>query len=397
MSLPAVNITKLNGALGSVPGTNDGIAGMVLSGIAVAEKIALNEAKQIFSLEDAVALGLDEAYDTGNNLDVYFQIKQFYSEAGKGKELWIMLIAQTVTMADIADIANINNAVKLLNAASGNIRLLGISRVPDSEYTATITDGLDSDVWAAITNMQALAEDYASRMQPFRAVIAGRNWDGFAGNLANLKERSDNRVAVTLTGQKEANANANIGIVIGCLAKNPVQRKISRVKSGALQLTEAYLTDGETIESKIDALGSIHDKGYIIYRTYEQKAGYFFNSDQTATADTDDYKYLARGRVIDKIVLLAYAKFINEVEEDIDINKDGTLPVAYVKSLQGEIEKAISTVMVAEGELSRIDCLIDPTQNILSTDLLNVEIKAIPKGYTSAIDINIGFSNPLNN
>lgn len=397
MSLPGVNITILNGALGSVPGTSDGIAGMILSGVAVVDKIALNEPKQLFSLADAVALGLDEDYDTANSVDVYYQIKEFYSEAGTGAELWIMLVAQTVTMAEMADITEVNNAVKLLDAASGTIRLLGITRVPDGSYSETITDGLDSDVWAAVTKAQALAVAYAANMRPFRTVIAGRAWSGVSGDLADLKQRSDNRCAVALTGQGSGLEEANIGIILGRLAANPVQRKISRVKSGALQLTEAYLTDGSSVESHESALNSIHDKGYIIFRKFERKAGYFFNSDPAATADTDDYKYLARGRVIDKVVLLTYETFINEVDEDIELNADGTLPASYVKSLQGEIEKVISTAMVAEGELSAISCVIDPTQNILSTDKLNVSVKPVPKGYTSAIDIEIGFSNPLNN
>jgi hypothetical protein len=397
MSLPGVNITVLNGALGSVPGTADGIAGMILSGVAVADKIALNEPKQIFSLAEAVALGLDEAYDTANETDVYFQIKQFYSEAGTGAELWIIIVADTVTMAEMADITEVDNAVKLLNSANGTIRLLGISRVPGAAYVATITDGLDADVWSALTKAQALAASYADNMRPVRVVLAGRQWSGVAGDLADLTERTDNRVMVTLCGQASGIEDANIGIVLGRLAAIPVQRKISRVRSGALQLTAAYMTDGATVESHESALGSIHDKGYVIFRKFEGKAGYFFSSDHMATADTDDYKYFARGRVIDKVVLLAYDTFVNEVDEDIEINADGTLPASYLKSLQGDIEKIINTSMVAEGELSSVICTIDPTQNVLSTDKLSVSIQAIPQGYTSTIDIEIGFSNPLNN
>lgn len=396
MSLPGVSIEILNGALGSVPGTSDGIAGMVLSGIAVSLKIALNEPKQIFSLAEAEALGLDSAYDTTNDLDVYFQIKEFYKEAGTGAELWIMLVAQTVLMEDICDKTIAANAVKLLNAATGSIRILGVSRIPSDAYVSNVTEGLDDDVWAAAINAQALAEEYATKMQPFRVVIAGREWSGVAGALADLHEKDLNRVAITLTGQGDGIVNANIGIVLGRLAAIPVQRNIGRVKSGSLQLSEAYLTDGDTIENNATALDSIHDKGYIIYRRFEGKSGYFFNDDPTCAPLTDDYAFIARGRVIDKAMILAYITFVNEVNEEVEINADGTMNAAYVKSLQANIENVINLTMAAEGEISSVTCSIDVTQNILATNKLTIGLSIVPVGYAKSIVIELGFNNPLN-
>jgi hypothetical protein len=396
MSLPGVKIEILNGSLGSVPSTSDGIAGMILSGIAVTSKIALNEPKQLFSLADAVTLGLDAAYDTTNELDVYFQIKQFYDEAGTGSELWIMIVAQTVLMATMVDKTSITNAVKLLNAASGTIRLLGVNRTPTDAYTAVIETGLDDDVWDALTNAQALAEEYALKMQPFRAIIAGREWSGVAGSLLDLHTKDTNRVAIALTGQGDGIVNANIGIVLGRLASIPVQRNIGRVKNGALQLTDAYLTDGNPIEDSINALESIHNKGYIIFRRFEGKSGYYFNDDPTAAPLTDDYASIARGRVIDKAMLLAYITYVEEVNDDVEINTDGTLPAGYVKSLQAKIENVINTTMTAESEISSVLCVINPLQNILATNKLIISISIIPKGYTKTIEIELGFNNPLN-
>ncbi len=394
--LPGVKIKILNGALGSAPGTADGIAAMLLSGVAVAGKIELNEPKQIFSLADAKDLGITEDYDTNNQTDVYFQIKQFYAEAGEGKELWIMLFDKSVTMGQMTDIGIADNAVKLLNAAKGTIRLLGVGRVPDASYLPTVSGGLDADVWDALNNAQQLANNYAEKMRPLRVIIGGRAWTGKAGDLTDLTGFDKNRCAITLTGQGAGMEDANIGIVLGRLAKEPVQRKISRVKSGSLALSKAYLTDGGDVETHENALDSIHDKGYIIFRSFETKAGWFFSSDHTATANTDDYKFIARGRVIDKVMLIAYSIFVKEVDDDISLNPDGTLPASYIKALQGEIERSINLSMTAKGELTAVSCEIDPKQNILATDELNVKISPIPTGYSSAINIEIGFKNPLN-
>lgn len=394
--LPGVIINIENGALGGVPGTNDGITGMMLSGIAVATKIALNEPKQIFSLAEAVALGLDEAYDTDNGLDVYKQIKSFYAEALTGKELWIMLVAQTVTLADMLDKAAADNAVKLLDAAKGTIRVLAASRVPDLAYTATILDGLDSDVYAAATNAQALAEEFTAQMKPLRVVVGAREWSGNAGDLADLHARSDNRVAISLTGHSNGNLNADVGVVLGRLAAIPVQRNIGRVKDGSLSLLSAYFTDGETAESKELAWASIYAKGFVFVRRYAGKSGYYFVDDLTATSLTDDYSTLSKGRVIDKALTLTYNTYINEVNDEVLINDDGTLSAAYVKSLQALIENVINQSMTSGNEISAVKCTIDETQNILATNKLVVSIKITPVGYAKEIEISLGFNNPLN-
>ncbi|OQY03190.1 MAG: hypothetical protein B6I20_05580 [Bacteroidetes bacterium 4572_117] len=395
--LPGVIINIENGALGGAPGTSDGITGMMLSGVAVASQIALNEPKQIFSLAGAVALGLDEAYDTANSVDVYKQIKSFYDVAGTGKELWFMLVAQTVSLADMLDVTEAANAVALLDAADGKIRVLAVSRVADGGYTPTILDGLDSDVYAAVTTGQALAESFAAQIKPLRVVIGAREWSGAAGDLADLHQRTDNRVAISLTGHSSSNKNADVGVMLGRLAAIPVQRNIGRVKDGDLGILQAYLTDGETTESKETAWASIYDKGFVFVRRYVGKSGYYFVDDLTATALTDDFCTLSKGRVIDKAFTLTYATYINEVNDEVLINTDGTLSAAYVKSLQAAIENVLNQAMTAKNEISAAKCSIDETQNILATNNLVVSIRVTPVGYSKEIEINLGFNNPLNN
>ncbi|MBN1250685.1 MAG: hypothetical protein JXA16_01020 [Bacteroidales bacterium] len=397
MGLPGVTINVENGTLGSVSGTNDGITGMILSGVAVAEQIALNEPKQIFSLKEAEDLGLDEAYDAANGVDVYKQIKSFYSEGDSGLELWIMLVSQTVTLTEMADKTDANNAIKLLDAADGKIKVLAFSRVPDVSYVAVIVDGLDGDVFSAITNAQSLADYYASQMKPLRVVIAAREWTGVVSDLADLHERTDNRVVVSLLGLGEGNKNGDVGIILGRLASLPVQRNIGRVKDGSLSIETAYLTDGNTLESKESGISAIYEKGYLFVRRYVGKSGYFFADDLTATSLTDDFSSTARGRVIDKAISLAYATYINEVNDEVSINIDGTLPAAYVKALQAAVENSINQTMTAENEISSVKCLIETNQNVLATNKLMVSLKIIPVGYTKEFEISLGFSNPLNN
>lgn len=393
MSLPGVYIEILNGQLGSVAGTDDGKAALIATGVAVTGKIALNEAIALFSLAEAEELGINEAYDTANGCDVYGQIKDFYSEAGTGAELWLMIVGSGVPMAEMLDITEADHAVKLLNAAGGTVRLLAVSK---SGTGASVAGGLDADFFDALAKAQELAEAYAEEIKPLCIIVPAREFTGTVGDLVDLHTFAYNRVSAVLLSTGDGIENAAVGLVLGRLASIPVQRNIGRVKSGALPVLEAYLTDGVSVEDHENILETIHNKGYIIGRKYVGKSGYYFNDDPTATALTDDYNSIARGRVIDKALVLTYSTYTDEVNDEVPINADGTLSAAYVKALQGKIENVINQAMTAESEISSVACTIDPLQNILSTNRLEIEVLIIPVGYAKEIRVRLGFTNPLN-
>jgi hypothetical protein len=396
MGLPGVKINVLNGQLGRTPGSADGVAGLIGSGVATTD-IALGEAKQVFGTEDVKALGINEEYDTTNSTNIYRQIKDFYAEAGEGAELWIMIVSPTTTMADMADVAG-NFAPVLLDAADGRIRLLGISRSPDGTYAPTYTSGMDDDAEAAVMAAQALAEAYANQYKPLRVLVEGRDFQGVVANLKDLRQGTQNRIGVVLAGLGANMKAAAVALALGRMAAVPVQRNIGRVKDGDLGLVNAYLSDGQRIESySLGAWGAIHDKGYIFARKFQGRSGYFFNDDPAATLITDDYSSLARGRVIDKALLLAYTTYVEEILDDIEINPEtGRMNPGVIKSYQARIENVLNLEMVNTGEASGLSVEIDPNQNVLATDRVQISLAIIPKGYSKEIIVDLGFSNPAN-
>lgn len=396
--LPNVSITLLNGQLGRVTPSEDKVAGLVLSGVDAAG-IDIGESKQLFALTDAEDLGLTEAYDTTNETDVWKQIKEFYDRAGNGAELWVHLIAKTTTMTSACDVTN-NIVKKLLNDASGRITMWGIARTPDDAYTPSYTGQLDGDVQTAVTKAHALCESFAGQFKPCRALIGARDFQGTAASLTNFRANATNRVGVVLFSTSDSyNAaeynNASVGFVLGQFMNRPVMRNIARVKDGDLGINAAYFTNAATIETLETALDSIHDKGYIIARKFYGKNGYYFNDDPAACPLSDDYSSLARGRVIDKAIRIAYTTFVNEIQDDIDIDTDGYMSPAVVKDYQKKIEQAITLQMIttpAEAEISGVRCIMNPAQQVSVTDQVQIEKLAIrPKGYSKYIDVNLGF------
>lgn len=395
MIYPGVYIEILNGQLGVVPTTDDGIAGMIVSGIDDGN-VPMAVAKQIFSLKEAEDLGIDEAYDNANSVYSHAQIKTFYEQAGNGAELWIMIIPTTVTMADMVDVTK-TYAPALLDAAQGKIRILAVSRIPDAGYTATITHGVDDDVWNAMANAQLLAEEYATQIKPLRVIVGARAWNGVIADLQDLTELTNNRVGISLIGIADGIAENNSGYILGRLASIPVQRNIARVKDGAVVQTTAYFSDGSNADDFELQAEAINAKGYLAWRKYVGRGGFFFIDDHAATTETDDYHSLARGRVIDKALVLTYVTYIDEVNDEVIINPDGTLSAAYVKALQSKVENVINGAMTADQEISSAKCTIDPNQNILSTNKLDIELLLVPVGYAKEINVKLGFTNPALN
>lgn len=391
MALPNVSIQLTNGGLGQVSANADGVMGLVINGIA-ATSLALGVSKQGFSLAEFEAVGITEAYDTANTLKAWRQIREFYDEAGEGAELWVMLVSQATTITLALDKTQ-NFAKKLLSDAGGRIRVLGVSRNPAVGYTVNTTaNQIDIDVINATVTGQALADDMRAAFTPVRFIIEGYGYTGTTAGLVNLRTRTQPNVAV-LVGNTESGARAAVGLLLGRLASIPVQRNIGRVKDGALAITAAFLGTA-TLEAAENQAAVLDTNGFITLRRFAGRAGYYFNDDPTADLATSDYNSLARGRVVDKVIRLAYEVFVNEILDEVSIDAAGKISVVKAKYYQTIIQTQVDTTMTANGEISSFTAFVDPQQNVLSTGKICVNLSIVPVGYAKEILVKLGFDNP---
>jgi hypothetical protein len=388
MGLPKVAITLGNGNLGRTVATDDGVAGLVLTGVAT-NQLPLAVPTVLFSLSDAAAIGIT---DGGTNTYAYRHIKEFYDIAGEGAELYIMLVENTVTMPQIVDLTNANGAVKLLDAAKGRIRLLGITFTPADLYLAPQGEGMDGNVLDAVPKAQQLAQAYADQFKPVRILLEANAIDiDHPEKLKDLRTFSANRVGIVLAGTYYD--SPSIGLVIGRAAAIPVQRNLGRVKDGALPITNAYI--GTRKVEDLTSLELLHTKGYIFFRTFVGRSGYYLNDDPMCAPAADDYSQLAAGRVIDKAITLCYQTYVEELNDEVAIDADGKLSVPVIKYLQSRIETAVNTAMA--DEISSFSAYVDANQNVLSTGKITVKATIVPVGYTKTIEVLLGFTNPALN
>jgi len=294
--LPRVRINYANGTLGQVAAMADGCLGMMALGakeVTGDDKFKLGKAYTLRKLADLEALGVTSE----NNPNLYRNVKEFYAEAGDGTELWLTGYAESETFANAFDKDNAAGAVALLKASNGKIRGLVAFKTPAEAYELTTTEGLDADVFAALPKAQQLGDWATDTLRaPIFSLVEGYGYAGDPAALKDLTETEYNRAGVVLGDTAASSKNAAMGVVAGRIAASAVQRKISRVRDGALQPLTFYV-GAEPAE--LADLETINDKGYITFRTFVGKAGYFITDDNLATTPEDDYRAPTNRRGLD--------------------------------------------------------------------------------------------------
>ena len=387
--LPRIKINYLNGLLGAAPENQDGLLMIVLLGAtAVSSTFALGTPYRIVRPADLAALGVTSS----NNARLAELVAQFYAEAEEGTPVYVVGLANTYTMTTACDY--LDGPLKgILTGLRGVIR--GVIVASASTASPTVTEGLDPDVFTALPKAQALAEDAADTLySPIFVILEGRCYSN-ASTLKDLSAETYNRVAIFIGDTVASSKNAAVGTLAGRIAASPVQRNIGRVASGPLAPAMFYLG-----ASKVDAVmadvETIYGKGYITPRIYAGLDGCFLTDDRMACIATNDYAHLTARRTVDKAARIAYLTLLQFLLDEIEVNTDGTMKSAVLKSWQASVEGAIDRQMTAQGNLSVVDgsgckCFIDPSQNVLQTSRVEATLKVRPYGYARDIICNIGF------
>ena len=390
--LPRVKIQFLNGLLGTVGESPDGLLALICGAVAVTGKLVLNTVYTITSPDDLADLGVTEQ----NNAKLYKHVIEFYDEAESGTKLILYPVAPSTKATDICDYTKTaaGYARDLIMRQNGALRGIGVAGV-NTGSTGASTNGLDPDVFTALPKAQQLAEWATTELYaPLFFALEGRRYDA-TKELKDLSVENYNRVCVAIGDTASASNDAAIGTLLGRIASIPVQRNIGRVKDGSLFPTEMFIGD-KLVDESGSVVSSIHDKGYIVPRKHVGRTGYFYSDDPMACVPTDDYAHIASRRVIDKAYRIAYDTMLNELLDEIDLNEDGTMQHAVIKSWQQTLENAINRQMTANGELSATDgegcqVYINEKQNVVSTSKIVLTLKVRPHGYGRYIDVNLGF------
>jgi Protein of unknown function (DUF2586) len=391
--LPGVKIIFEGGAIGGVAPSEDRILGLITTA-ATASPLVMGTAYVLYKYED---LATKTGINATNNAALDATIQDIYNVAGTGTELWLQCHAQTNDSEALA-----GKIDDFMLKTGYRPKTLGIYHNAASGYAPTVTTGLDAKIWSGKTIAQTkavalAANKYATVLVLFQGINA--NWTISETDLVDLTTGSENRVGIVIGNCKNGtNVWGAIGLVLGKIGANTVGTHIGRVKDGKLPVEKMYLTPNLLIENEVVNNAVISDKGYITFRAFVGKAGYFITDDKLATGVTDDFKFITRRRTIDKAYRLAYQRIVEEVNETVPINADGTIQAAWAKALQGNIESHVAINMIGDVSVDTTDpndkgvkCFINVNQNIVTTEQLNIVLKVRPFGYSKYINVSLGF------
>ncbi|UOE47981.1 DUF2586 family protein [Mucilaginibacter sp. SMC90] len=396
--IPGVNVQLANGQLGGSTATNDNITGVVLTGAGTGLLPLLTPVK-VVSVDDAASKGITQAAEP----EAYQFVTEFYSITGtRGCPVYIMLAANTTTLVNLCDVAVTTGLKKLMDFGNGEIRVVGVARTPAVSYVPPAVKFLDSDVAAAVPNAKVFAQAMFDAHKPVRILLAARVNDVTHATIDSPKLLTANNVGFVIGGAQN-NGVTSLGLVLGRIAATAPHVNIGRVKDGDLPVSNYYIGT-QSILPNIDSptdpyyrqLDQLIDMGYITVKKYDQKGGLFISSDPMACPETDDYNSLAYGRVIDKAAIVAYQTYVNEINDDVDLDDNGNIEPVVLKALEASMVNALNLNM-AESMSGDPVVYIDDTQQITQTSTLNVNLGIRRKGYTKLINIKLGFYNPQNN
>lgn len=413
MALSNVTFSRSDGNLRSPLIGSDHISGLLFDTPTQPSGLTEGTVAQIFSVKDAEKLGIlpfvkDSAESVFEKGLPHLHISEFFRINPNGS-LYIMC----------ANCASNFKAIEVMQrSAQGSIRQLGVW-TPKKLFTgtdSTYTLNLVSDI-------SAIAEGLASNNQPL-SILLQANAAGISTNetsLINIPEcQSGDYPRVTLLlGQGHSKQvqdiqfartahevvgwiGAAMGIVsLAAVNESPAWVAKFNMMGGEMQSVAMGFGD---ITVKDDALTSVlpyeslsrqqldelDDKGYVFPVQYPDKYGTYFSKDKTCS--TGDYRMINRNRTIDKSRREVRKVLLNMLNSSINVDpKTGQIATADIKVYKSLVEGVLNAMQSA-GEVSGFTVIIDPKQNVLETDTLEIKYRLVPKGVVSDILVEEGFA-----
>lgn len=392
----SLKFNRKRGQLNRTKPSEDAVICHVITGAAVAGKLALSECKQIFGTDALETLGITE----GNNPLAFKEITDFYAKAGEGAEFNFMLVSDATTLSDICNKAN-NIAKKLLDFTDSRGVILLISKKLPVGYVSDVQDGMEQEVWDAVTKMEELAQEYFTKNIPFVGILPAIGFD--KDNIADFPARSTMaNDFVALNGYCEKNDGLiSNGLLAGWLAKHQVHQNVGRVASGKVSDT-AFLPDGTSAADKavIDARAALDAKGILFPVKKAGKSGYFFNDDPCLTAVDSDYSSISWNRVMNKAHRITNLTLVEKEKDDVEVDPTtGKIEPSLAADWESEVENAIRNQMMRvsgtkKSEISGVKATIDPNSDIVN-DEIDLDLTIVRKGQAKTFNVSIGFGTSI--
>lgn len=390
---------------------------LLATGVAVAGKLVLGTVYTVTSVKDAEDnLGIDAAYDSTNNTVLHQHIVDFYSyPQTQNVELKIMVVSTALLPAAILEDTGAIYAKKLLIAGGARIKQLALAFNLPAGYTETQTDGLNTDIRAAIAKAQLLYDWARSTERPCNMLLEGRACSSTLGGLIDLHAipagaaiLEAHKVSIAIAQDwdyAEARTNAfckkyaGVGKLLGAVAAAEVNQSVGEVATFDLSSATkgTWLTAGLSNHLKVDDqedyLVPLKTKGYIFAGTYTGVSGLRFSGDDTCTPIViDENENMSEhtiyyGRTMDYVELRLKTHLTPLIRSRVSVNTaTGKLPSAVIRDIESSADRAVFDKMRDEGLISGGKTTVDKNSNVMPPDNeMGIEFSVVPMAILANI------------
>ena len=80
-----------------------------------------------------------------------------------------------------------------------------------------------------------------------------------------------------------------------------------------------------------------------------------------------------------------------EINEDVRLNKNGTIFENEAKTIEGAMFQALKNEMIATNEISDATVVVDRDVNVQATSKVKITVTIFARGYVLEVDITLGF------
>lgn len=409
MSFQGVHINKLQGQLGGVEPSTDGIM-MLAFAIALLDlpsNVNHYEPVVLHQLKDAVDIGIDESFDANEELLVFNAIKEFFRNAPNGV-LYFVAVPDQLSPVAILENAGMQEAIR----ASKDVKGIAIGG------TAEDVD----DLFGMVEDVQEVINQFSveKRLIDF-ILLQGNGADTPVALSAYPDFRAKNAPNVSVSIAQDPSVAsmdvayskyADVGAVLGMIAVRKVNENIGSVDiinkprgrkgvsnytlTGIREWQGANLSDGKEFESLSGVDQKlITSKGYIYAGSFEGYDGVYLNGSPTAIEVSSDYAYIENNRVWNKAaraIRLALLPHVRGI-----VKKDATTGYILnttISAWESRVNKALEGMLVND-EISGYDSFIDPKQVPSESVPLQVRAMVVKDGIVHEFDVDLGLTNAI--
>ena len=228
---------------------------------------------------------------------------------------------------------------------------------------------LDAPICTVQNNISAsLVSSYASVLTDYVAVGGG-----------------DANIVSAITGSEVQRCASWAASIWGSTLQ--IGTDLAQVSLGNLPFVAQILWN----ENNADVLDAAR---FTTLRTIPTLSGFYVtNARIMSNSATSDITYWQSRRVLNQACRIAYAFLVQYLSKNIPVNATtGTIDPGAATALQNSLNRALNQGLV--GQVSGVASIVNTTNDVLSTQTLEVTVAVVPLFYPKTVSVTLGFTNP---